>query len=102
MELGPIEQNIAKQAARAGKPLPDKIANAPNLKIGLILFLDAFFDLDSDRVYGKGLNPIKRIDIESYAKFYNFDTEQTEDLFYFIRKMDNAFLSFLEKKQSKK
>jgi hypothetical protein len=43
LELGPHEQAIAKQAMRAGQPLPDRIANAPELEVGLQLYLQAFF-----------------------------------------------------------
>ena len=47
--MGKLEQQIAKQAVQAGREIPDKIANAPQLELGLDLYLSAFFDLESDR-----------------------------------------------------
>jgi len=96
--MGGIEQNIAKQAMRAGGKLPDRIANAPELKTGLRLYLDAFFDLDAERSHGMGLTSIPWSKIKVYGEFWKFDGEQMEDLFFFIRRMDEAHLARLRKK----
>lgn len=101
MELGPHEQVIAKQAFRAGQPLPDRIANAPELRIGLQLYIQAFFDLDSERSHTMGLVSIPWSSINDYAKAFDFDEDQTEDLFFLIRKMDNAHLKRLEANNKK-
>lgn len=98
LDLGPIEQNIAKQAMRAGQPLPDRIANAPELKPGLELYMQAFFDLDSDRTHVLAPTPIPWSSVKDYAIAWGFDEEQTEDLFYLIRKMDNKHLERLSAK----
>lgn len=92
-EMGPIEQNIAKQSMQSGQPLPDRIANAPELYQGLYLFLQAFFDLDSEREPPK---PIPWTSVLTYAVFNKFDEEQTEDLIYFIRKIDAEHLKKLK------
>ncbi len=99
--MGKIEQNIAKQAIRSGQPLPDRIANAPELRLGLQLYLDAFFDLDSDRSHGFGPSPIPWSSIKNYCEFYEFDFEQTEEAFFFIRRIDNAHLQRLDKNSKK-
>lgn len=96
--MGSIERNIAKQAVRAGEPLPDRIANAPELKQGLRLYLDAFFDLDTERSPTMGLTSIPWSKIKTYGEFWKFDREQMEDLFYFIRRMDDAHLARLKEK----
>ena len=98
LDLGPTEQTIAKQAMRAGQPLPDRIANAPELKIGLSLYMQAFFDLDSDRTHTLAPTAIPWSSIKDYALAWQFDEEQTEDLFYLIRKMDNEHLKRLSAK----
>lgn len=98
-ELGPHEQAIAKQAMRAGQPLPDRIANAPELETGLQLFLQAFFDLDSERSHASGLTPIPWTSISAYAMAFEFDEEQTEDLYFFVRRLDSEHLKRLEAKQ---
>jgi hypothetical protein len=99
--MGPIERNIAKQSLRSGAKLPDRIANAPELFFGLQLYLDAFFDLDSERSHGMGLTPISWSSIKSYAVAYEFDEDQTESLLFLIRAMDHAHLKRLDKKQGK-
>ncbi len=98
--MGPIEQNIAKQAMRSGAPLPERIANAPELKPGLNLFLQAFFDLDAERTHALTLTPIPWTSIKAYAEAYDFDDEQTEDLLYHVRRMDDEHLKRLAKKAS--
>lgn len=84
---------------RAGQPLPDRIANAPELEIGLILYLQAFFDLDSERSHGNGLAPIPWSAIVNYANAFDFDEEQREDLVYFVKQLDKEHLDRMAKKQ---
>ena len=98
LELGQHEQSIAKQAIRSGQAIPDRIANAPELEMGLQLYLQAFFDLDSERTHGMSLSPIPWTSIAAYARAFEFDEEQTEDLFYFVRKLDSEHLKKLDAK----
>lgn len=83
---------------RVGQPLPDRIANAPELKPGLQLFLQAFFDLDAERTHALTLTPIPWTSIKAYADAYALDEEQTEDLLFLVRRMDDAHLKRLAKK----
>jgi hypothetical protein len=92
LELGPIEQNIAKQAMRAGQPMPERIVNAPELQQGLQLYLQAFFDLDCERSHAMAPTAIPWTSVQDYAKAFEFDEEQTEDLHFFIRRMDSEHL----------
>lgn len=101
LDMGPIEQNIAKQAYRAGNPLPDRIKNAPVLRLGLGLYLGMFFDLDAERSHAMGLTAIPWTAIKEYAEFYSFDVDQCEDAFLIIRRMDDAHLRRLKSKQDK-
>ncbi len=96
--MGPIEQNIAKQAFRAGAPMPDRIANAPTLQIGLQLYLQAFFDLDAERSHAMAVTPIPWTSICAYAFAHNLDDEQREDLLFLVRRLDNAHMERLRKK----
>jgi len=96
--MKPVEQNIVKQAIRFGEPIPERIANAPELKLGLELYLFAFFDLDAERTHAFSPTPIPWSSIKSYAEFYEFSFEQTEELFFYIREMDNAHLKKIAKK----
>lgn len=98
LEMGPIEQSIAKQAIRAGQPLPDRIANAPELRPHLQLYLSAFFDLDAERTHAFSPSAIPWSSMAEYAKAFEFDEELTDELFYFIRRMDSEHLKQLASK----
>ncbi len=84
---------------RAGLPLPERIANAPELQEGLQLYLQAFFDLDSERSHALAPTAIPFTSVAAYARAFKFDEEQTEDLVFFIRRMDTEHLKRLAKKQ---
>lgn len=100
--MGSSEVQIAKQAMREGKSLPDRIANAPELMAGLYLYIDAFFDLDSERSHDFGFKRIPFSVIIDYARAFEFDEDQTEDLLFFIKRMDVAHIERLAKKKPKK
>jgi hypothetical protein len=97
LEMGPIEQSIARQAMRAGNKLPERIANAPQVQPHLIMYLQAFFDLDSERSHALVPTSIPWSSIKGYAEAYNFDEEETEELLFFIRKMDTSHLERVAK-----
>lgn len=101
LDMAPIEQSIAKQAMRAGQPLPDRIANAPELNQGLQLYIQAFFDLDSERSHAWAPTAIPWTSMAAYAKAYELDEEQTEDMFYFVKQMDAEHLKRLQAKIKK-
>lgn len=98
LDMGHLEQSIAKQALREGQPLPERIKNSPELKPGLELYINAFFDLDTERNHGNGLCAIPISSIAGYARMFDFDKEQTEDLLYFIREMDDAHISRMKQR----
>lgn len=102
MGIGKHERNIAKQAMLANEPLPESIANAPELNIGLELYLQAFFDLDSTRSGGDALSPISWLSIKEYANVFDLDLEQTESLFIHIRQMDISHIERVAKQQKAK
>jgi hypothetical protein len=78
--------------------MPDRIANAPELQMGLQLYIQAFFDLDSERSHGAGLTQIPWTRIRDYAEAAELDEEQTEDLIFFVRRLDAEHIKRLAKK----
>lgn len=98
LDLAPIEQNIARQAMQARLPLPANIQNAPELHLGLQLYLQAFFDLDSERSHAFSIVRIPSSAIRRYAKEFEFDEDQKEMLDYVITEMDNAHTKRLSAK----
>lgn len=87
-----MEQGIINQAVRFNARIPDRIANAPVLREGLDLYLDAFFILDSERYGGGSILPIPFSAIVNYAILYDLSEDQREDLIYFVRRMDSAHI----------
>lgn len=94
--MGEVEESIIKQSANNNQPLPERILNKPQLHKGLTLFLEAFYELSSDRQTGLGVGYIPFTAIKSYADEYGFEGEQREDLFYFVREIDKAIVKLLK------
>jgi hypothetical protein len=80
--------------------LPKKIAEKPELHVGSALFLNAWFDLDTERNRAK-YQRINRSMCFQYADDYGLDEEQKEDLWFHINVMDREFLDWWLKKQPK-
>lgn len=93
--MGKTEQSIARQAYINRQPLPDRIENAPKLLPGLEIFLIAVLDLDSERLEGQ----IPWSSVAMYADYFQFDEQQAEDLFYFVRSLDHVILERRAKKR---
>lgn len=89
---------MRQESKQFKEPLSDRIVNKPTLFFGNALFLNAWFDLDTER---ERPNRITRKMCFEYAYFYDFDIEQTEDLWYHIRQMDSEFLPWWKKRQPK-
>lgn len=80
-------------------PLPERIANAPELYLGLELYYRAFLDLTSCRGQGYGTEgPISWLSIKDYADAQELDLDQRDDLFYHIQHMDLAYLKHKSEK----
>ena len=84
------------------RPLPEKMQNAPELYMGLVLYYSAFVELSPDRAIGFGLGPIPWTARQLYAEKNGFSEEQTEDLHFFIVEMDKVYLDYMEKKSEAK
>ena len=102
LTLGQLEENIVKQALRAGHEIPDNILNAPQLREGLHVFIQAFFDLDTERSHSMGATAIPWSAIASYADAYDFTREQKDDLLFLVKSMDADHLERVRKKQATK
>jgi len=84
-------------------PLPERIANAPELYLGLELFYVGFLDLTTSRqLVGFGAEaPIDWFRINRYCKEQGIEREQREDFFYFVQHLDSAYLDHKSKKTAK-
>jgi len=70
--------------------------------MGLELYFTAWIELDPDRPTGWDVRPIPWSSISEYAAAFGIKGEQRDDLFYIVRKMDNAYLKHLQSKQKAK
>lgn len=78
---------------RDGVPLPEVIAQQPTLPLTLLCFLEAFYELDTERSHAQGsLSRIPWSSIIGYARHYGMDEDET---LFFIRSMDDAHLENL-------
>lgn len=59
---------------------------------------DAFFILHRTRQRGLGAQPIMLSEIESYCQLMDVTKDDWEDLLYYIQRLDEAWLSWAEKK----
>ena len=64
-------------------------------------YVEAFQELHTCRTGGMGLTPIPFSSIIEYASYIGLDREATDDLLYFIRKMDNKYVSLENKNNGK-
>lgn len=83
---------------RSGEPIPERIANAPQLLPGLQIYYLAFVELSSCRSGGFSLGPIPWLAIDHYAARHEFEDEQYEDLFHFVQALDSEYIKYKEKK----
>jgi hypothetical protein len=96
MELRPVQQSITNSSLRVRGKAPEKFVGGPELRWGLQLYYDAFFDLDTERSHGFGYTRIPWHCIVAYAMYYNLDDEQTEELVTHIQAMDSAYIKKLK------
>ena len=75
---------------RSNQPLPDPIANAPEIPLGLGFYYRAFQELSSERLEG----PIPGSAIRSYCKDWGISGELADDVAYHTRNLDNALLGY--------
>lgn len=79
---------------REGRPIPDKIQNAPQLRMGLELYYLAYTELMSTRPLGfGGEGPIPWEAQMHWAFDAELDEDQTHDLIYFVTCLDQAYLN---------
>ncbi len=93
-----LEQLAARDALDR---LPAAIREVPDLWMGLGLYYQAFWDLDSCRTYGMSEGPIGWLSVDAYATARGFDEEQRADLHHHIAAMDRVYLKHQSDKAEK-
>jgi hypothetical protein len=95
MDIGKDEKWILEQARKMRQPIPARFLTAPELYAGLGLYHMAFMDLTTCRQISQGvMGPISWQSIQNYCNEYDIHGEQREDMFYFVQKLDEAYLNW--------
>ncbi|AJD82850.1 tail chaperonin [Achromobacter phage 83-24] len=84
-----------------GRPLPARIANAPELKPGLELYWLAFQRLSSGRPVGMAPGAISWMQIEEYCDRVHVYGEERDIMHHHIQKMDAEYLKAIKAKAAK-
>lgn len=91
-----VSDALHGQMARDGAVVPENISTQPKLASNLVVFLEAYYELDTERHHGQALMRIPWSSIVKYADRHYLDEDDTV---YFIRSMDDAHLADMRKKQ---
>ena len=100
--FGDVEQDIRQRCEATGSPLPEIVANAPVLAFGDLWYYEVWTELSNDRQVGFGCGPIPSISITEYGKAENLTSQEISDLRYILRKMDEEYFIYQEKKSKDK
>lgn len=98
LKWGLVEERLLKEARRSGRTPPEPLLHKPLLDMGLKMYLDAFYDLNTERHHGMGYMRIPHSKIREHGLFYGFDEEQMHNLLFYITHMDTAFIKALKEK----
>ncbi len=82
-------------------PLPDSIANKPDIIAGLEMYWQAFTDLNTSRELGMAEGPIPWTAIDQWATRHRIVGEDFDRLVIILRGMDAAYLKHRSKSSNK-
>lgn len=91
-----VSDALHSQMERDGVAVPQNISTQPKLASNLVVFLEAYYELDTERHHGETLMRIPWSSIVEYADRHYLDEDE---LVYFIRSMDDAHLADMRKKR---
>jgi len=94
VEQAPHEKKIIEQCKRQNRPLPKKIANAPDLLIGSEFYYSAFNSLNTCRPVSMGIGPIPWTAINDYAIRYKLIGTAADDFFDIMNLVDEEFVNW--------
>ena len=97
LKYGEVAQSIINQCLNTGQPIPEYLQNQPEMEESLTLFMQAWADLSTDRQFymDGSVGFIPWSSIMKYAEFYAISHEQADELFYFIKQLDTAYIKHI-------
>jgi hypothetical protein len=84
MEQGRTEKRMLEDCHRYRMPVPDAIANAPELQFGSDFYLSAYLELSSCRTDG----PIPWTAIADYCIAHHLDDDMVSEMMFIVRTVD--------------
>jgi hypothetical protein len=82
-----------------GQPIPDKLANPPQIADSIYFYLEAYFELDTERSKSMGTERIPFSRIVNYAKHVGLSHSECNDLISIIRLVDNGMIKYYNEKE---
>lgn len=102
MEQGPLEETLIRRAHTERRPVPEKIANAPSLVMGLGFYFTSFIALSSCRPLGMSEGRIPWLAVHQYSEQLALTDEEFDDLWTLVSIMDGEYLKFRGKQMANK
>ena len=99
--MGPQQASIVELAMRQGRPIPKRIAEAPELMRGLDLYYEAFWRLDTCRSVAMDLGPIPWTAVHAYGTEMRLSRRQRQDLHHHVTAMDLAYRKWVRERRPK-
>jgi hypothetical protein len=93
LKQGPNGLKLYKMAIKLQRPIPQELANAPQVYPWLLVFQRAFWDLIGDRPSND--SPIPWMVRQRWAEVHGLDEEATMLLHHHVRAQDLAFLGYV-------
>lgn len=91
LKVSGTEKRILQDVKRSGAPLPNSIANAPELREDLGLFWAAFWQLSNGRSTENG---ITFLEVATWAQIHHIAGDDFDDLLFLVKAMDGAFMAY--------
>lgn len=93
--MGKDEKTLLGLAQRQNMPIPEKIANAPELLPGLQMYLDCFNDLNHSRFNSSGfVGHIHYNVIDLWCNNNDVEGDQKLAVLHIISKMDQVYINW--------
>lgn len=94
MEQGPLEETLIRRAHAERRPIPEKIASAPQLLPGVGFYLQSFLALSSCRALGMSEGRIPWHAVWDYSQRLGLTEQEFDDLWIVICHADAAYLKY--------
>lgn len=97
---GSVPESVKKQMLKFNGSIPDSYKNKP-LRSDLIFFIDAFFDLETERQNSFSIGYIPWSKIIEYGLFCKLEGRSLDRFVFLIRQLDNEYVAYKREKEKR-